>query len=124
MDNYTLMPKEQNEMRIKLNNMLFEAGVDPSIIGYKYLIDACMFSILNRELFENQLVKGIYGLIAEKYSSTPNRVERAIRRSIFNWWEYKSKSKTGNELVDSINKCYGKMPTNKQLIASIIRYFY
>lgn len=61
-------------------------GITANVKGYQYLRDAI---ILVRDDFGliNRLSKELYVLIASKYSSTPSRVERAIRHAIGAAWD-------------------------------------
>ena len=58
-----------------------EVGVPPHLIGYKYAVYAVQLCISNPE-YLRELTKGLYVDIAEKFDTTPSRVERAIRHSI------------------------------------------
>lgn len=100
-----------------VTNIIHEVGVPAHIKGYQFLREAIIRVINNIDLI-NQITKELYPEIAEKYDTTPSRVERAIRHAIEVAW-----GRGNQEVVQSIfgytisaNK--GK-PTNSEFIAMI-----
>lgn len=62
--------------RTDVENALFKMGIPPKVAGFNYITDAVML------LHENEgisMTKELYPQIAEKYETTWNKVERAIR---------------------------------------------
>lgn len=65
--------------RAEIEDILLAMGVPAGIKGFNYIADAV-------EIFEERgtdisITKGLYPKIAEKNSTTPSRVERAIRHA-------------------------------------------
>ena len=56
------------------------------IKGYHYLREAIMLSVGDKEMLES-VTKLLYPAVAKKFSTTPSRVERAIRHAIEIAWD-------------------------------------
>ena len=104
-------------MDMEVTNIIREIGIPAHIKGYQYLRDAIMMIIIEVELL-GAVTKVLYPLIAEKYMTTPSRVERAIRHAIEVAW--------GRGNMDMINKIFGYTikldkgkPTNSEFMAMI-----
>ncbi|MCE5285454.1 MAG: sporulation transcription factor Spo0A [Pelosinus sp.] len=102
---------------VEVTNIIREIGIPAHIKGYQYLRDAIMMIINEIELL-GAVTKVLYPMIAEKYSTTPSRVERAIRHAIEVAWS------RGN--MDMINRIFGYTvklekgkPTNSEFMAMI-----
>lgn len=109
--------KNQENLEALVTNVIHEIGVPAHIKGYQYLREAIMMVINDIDVI-NQITKQLYPDIAEKYHTTPSRVERAIRHAIEVAW-----SRGKNEAVESIfgytvSATKGK-PTNSEFIAMI-----
>ncbi len=108
--------KEKN-LEVEITNLIHDIGVPAHIKGYQYLRDAITLVVNNMDII-NQITKTLYPSIADKYGTTPSRVERAIRHAIEVAW-----SRGQVETMDSIfgytiNSIKGK-PTNSEFIAMI-----
>ncbi len=68
-----------------VTNVIHEVGVPAHIKGYQYLREAIIMVVNNIDII-NQITKQLYPQIAEKYHTTPSRVERAIRHAIEVAW--------------------------------------
>ena len=100
-----------------VTNIIHEIGVPAHIKGYQYLRDAIIMAIENREVI-NSITKVLYPTIAKMNTTTPSRVERAIRHAIEVAWS-RGKMDTINELFGyTIHTGKGK-PTNSEFIALI-----
>lgn len=104
-------------MDVEVTNIIREIGIPAHIKGYQYLRDAIMMIISEVELL-GAVTKVLYPMIADKYSTTPSRVERAIRHAIEVAWN------RGN--IEMINKLFGYTikldkgkPTNSEFMAMI-----
>jgi two-component system response regulator (stage 0 sporulation protein A) len=102
---------------VEVTNIIREIGIPAHIKGYQYLRDAIMMIITEIDLL-GAVTKVLYPMIAEKYSTTPSRVERAIRHAIEVAWS------RGN--MDMINRLFGYTvklekgkPTNSEFMAMI-----
>lgn len=109
--------KNQENLEALVTNIIHEIGVPAHIKGYQYLREAIMMVIQDIDVI-NQITKQLYPEIAEKYHTTPSRVERAIRHAIEVAW-----ARGKNDAVESIfgytiSAAKGK-PTNSEFIAMI-----
>lgn len=102
---------------VEVTNIIREIGIPAHIKGYQYLRDAIMMIANEIELL-GAVTKVLYPMIADKYSTTPSRVERAIRHAIEVAWS------RGN--MDMINRIFGYTvklekgkPTNSEFMAMI-----
>lgn len=102
---------------VEVTNIIREIGIPAHIKGYQYLREAIMMIITEIELL-GAVTKVLYPRIAEKYSTTPSRVERAIRHAIEVAWS------RGN--MDMINRLFGYTikiekgkPTNSEFMAMV-----
>ncbi|MCC2683231.1 MAG: spo0A [Paenibacillaceae bacterium] len=100
-----------------ITNIIHEIGVPAHIRGYQYLRDAITMVYNNIEIL-SAITKTLYPSVAEKYKTTPSRVERAIRHAIEVAWT------RGN--IDSISHLFGytvniskSKPTNSEFIAMV-----
>ncbi len=92
-----------NEMTVekKASVLLYDLMLPPNYKGYRYLKDAIL--MLSDENYEcNSFTKNIYPVIAEKYGSTPQNIEKNIRSSIIKIYEVNSR--------DDLEKVLGKSP--------------
>ncbi|WP_166239189.1 sporulation transcription factor Spo0A [Paenibacillus turpanensis] len=110
------VPKGRN-LDANITSIIHEIGVPAHIKGYQYLRDAITMVYNNIELL-GAITKSLYPAIAEKYRTTPSRVERAIRHAIEVAWT------RGN--IDSISHLFGytiniskAKPTNSEFIAMV-----
>lgn len=107
----------KHDLEIIITNMIHEIGVPAHIKGYQYLRDSILFAVEDMDIL-NSITKQLYPSIAEKYHTTPSRVERAIRHAIEVAW--------GRGKMDTINDLFGYTvhaekgkPTNSEFIALI-----
>lgn len=100
-----------------VTNVIHEVGVPAHIKGYQYLREAIIMVVNDIDVI-NQITKQLYPEIANKYHTTPSRVERAIRHAIEVAW--------GRGQVDTVESIFGYTvstakgkPTNSEFIAMI-----
>lgn len=104
-------------LRKKITEIIHEIGVPAHIKGYQYLREAIVMSVLDAEML-GSVTKLLYPGIANRFHTTPSRVERAIRHGIEVAWA-RGRSETLNDLFGyTINAGKGK-PTNSEFIALI-----
>ena len=100
-----------------VTSVIHEIGVPAHIKGYQYLRDAIMMCVNDMDLL-NSITKALYPAIAKKYTTTPSRVERALRHAIEVAWS-RGKMDTIYALFGyTINSGKGK-PTNSEFVALI-----
>lgn len=95
-----------------------EFGVPAHIQGYQYIRTSIMMAVEDMEVV-NRITKELYPEIAEQYSTTANRAERAIRHAIEVAWN------RGN--IEAMNEIFGYSiqsgkvkPANSEFIATIV----
>ncbi len=76
---------EKENLEALVTNVIHEVGVPAHIKGYQFLREAIIMVVNNINIV-NQITKELYPEIAEKYATTPSRVERAIRHAIEVAW--------------------------------------
>jgi len=114
--NVVPMNKGKN-LDANITSIIHEIGVPAHIKGYQYLREAITMVYNNIEIL-GAITKTLYPAIAERYKTTPSRVERAIRHAIEVAWT------RGN--IDSISFIFGytiniskSKPTNSEFIAMV-----
>ncbi len=65
-----------------LTKLLLSLGIQPQIKGFKYLKYILNRSLEDDSFGNNGITKQVYPEAAKKFSTTPSRVERAIRHAI------------------------------------------
>jgi len=110
-------PNKPTSIEAEITNIIHEIGVPAHIKGYLYLREAIGMVVENME-YLSAVTKELYPNIAEKFNTTPSRVERAIRHAIEVAW---SRGK-----IDTINRLFGYTvhngkgkPTNSEFIAMV-----
>lgn len=113
----TPQASKSDNLDASITSVIHEIGVPAHIKGYLYLREAITMVYNEVELL-GAITKTLYPRIAEKYNTTPSRVERAIRHAIEVAWS------RGN--MDSIRKLFGytinvskAKPTNSEFIAMV-----
>ena len=107
----------ENELRVKVSDMLHNLGVPSHIKGYQYIRDGILMMYKEPTMLKG-ITKEIYPELATRYQTTSSRVERAIRHAIEVSWtrgDYRLMEKYfGNSLDYEKSK-----PTNAEFIVSI-----
>ena len=109
--------KNQENLEALVTNVIHEVGVPAHIKGYQYLREAIMMVVNNIDII-NQITKQLYPDIANKYATTPSRVERAIRHAIEVAWTRGQTDTVESIFGYTISAAKGK-PTNSEFIAMI-----
>ena len=108
--------KEEN-IEALVTNVIHEVGVPAHIKGYQYFREAIIMVINDIDVI-NQITKCLYPQIANKFHTTPSRVERAIRHAIEVAWGRGEQKTVENIFGYTISAAKGK-PTNSEFIAMI-----
>ncbi|MBQ9468187.1 MAG: sporulation transcription factor Spo0A [Clostridia bacterium] len=105
------------DLETQVTKVIHQIGVPAHIKGYQYLRTAILMVISDKDVI-NAVTKILYPTVAKQYSTTPSRVERAIRHAIEVAWD------RGD--VDTLNSFFGYTiqtdkgkPTNSEFIAMI-----
>lgn len=105
------------ELEQNITAIIHEIGVPAHIKGYQYLRDAIFVSVRDREAV-NAITKVLYPTVAKHFSSTPSRVERAIRHAIEVAWDRGDLETLQRFFGYTVSNSKGK-PTNSEFIAMI-----
>ena len=120
--NVSLTSNESNKESIskRITKVLHNVGIPAHIKGYHFIREAVDMVIENPNVI-GQITKTLYPSIAEKFDSSPTKVERAIRHAIELGWT------RGNQ--DTIDEIFGytisalkAKPTNSEFIAMVADY--
>ncbi len=110
-------PVKPKNLDIAVTNIIHEMGVPAHIKGYHYLRDAILM-VINEINLLGAVTKELYPMIAQKYNTTPSRVERAIRHAIELAWDRGNVEMMTKFFGYTINLERGK-PTNSEFIAMV-----
>ncbi len=105
------------KLEVRITEVILDVGIPAHIKGYRYLRSAIMMAVNDISMMSG-VTKILYPTIAEQYSTTPSRVERAIRHAIEVAWDRGNIDTLHNLFGYSINTAKGK-PTNSEFIAMI-----
>jgi len=109
--------KSPENLEALVTNLIHEVGVPAHIKGYQYLREAIMMVIKDIDVL-NQITKSLYPQIAQRFDTTPSRVERAIRHAIEVAWGRGEQDMVENIFGYTVSASKGK-PTNSEFIAMI-----
>ena len=109
--------KDEGNLEALVTNIIHEVGVPAHIKGYQYLREAIMMVVNDIDVI-NQITKQLYPEIADKYKTTPSRVERAIRHAIEVAWGRGQTDTVESIFGYTVSAAKGK-PTNSEFIAMI-----
>ena len=110
-------PSSENRLECTVTEMLHQIGVPAHIKGYHYIRD-CIIMCVRRPQLINAVTKELYPTVAERYDTTPSRVERAIRHAIEVAWDRGDIDTLNSYFGYTIEQGRGK-PTNSEFIAMI-----
>ena len=105
------------DLAVTVTDIIHQLGVPAHIKGYHYLRAAIVSAYSDPALLES-VTKQLYPLVAEQFSTTPSRVERAIRHAIEIAWDRGDLDTLNSFFGYTVNTCKGK-PTNSEFIALI-----
>ena len=105
------------DLVVMVTEIIHQIGVPAHIKGYHYLREAIILSVKNSEII-NSVTKLLYPTVAKIYSTTPSRVERAIRHAIEVAWDRGDIDVLNSYFGFTIQNERGK-PTNSEFIAMI-----
>ncbi len=101
----------------KISKIFINVGIPPNIKGYSFLREGVRLAVNEPEII-NSITKELYPRIGKKFSTSPSKVERAIRHAIEVAWS--------RGRIDGINNILGvraymnaDKPTNSEFIALI-----
>lgn len=109
--------KRSKTLDERISNLFISVGIPAHIKGYQFLREAIKMTIETPDII-NSITKRLYPGIAERYGTSPSKVERAIRHAIEVAWN--------RGKIENINNVFGikiyspnEKPTNGEFIALI-----
>ena len=112
-----LSAEKLNILDERLINILLSVGISANLQGYVFLKE-CIKMVVEEPMMINKVTKVMYPLIAEKYETTPCRVERAIRHALevsYNRGKISNiNALFGFDIFDKYDK-----PTNSEFVAVV-----
>ena len=105
------------DLERQVTAIIHEIGVPAHIKGYQYLREAIGLAVEDMEVI-NAVTKVLYPTVARKFSTTPSRVERAIRHAIEVAWDRGDLETLQKYFGYTVSNAKGK-PTNSEFIAMI-----
>lgn len=109
--------RRANSLDERISNIFISIGIPPHIKGYNYLREGIKMAVED-PLIINNVTKGLYPIIGEKFQTTASKVERAIRHAIEVAWN--------RGRIDAVNAIFGarvyigtEKPTNSEFIALV-----
>ncbi len=109
--------KRAGSLEERISNIFISIGIPPHIKGYKYLREGIKMAVEQPTIINN-VTKGLYPIIGERFETSASKVERAIRHAIEVAWN--------RGRVDAINAIFGarvyigsEKPTNSEFIALV-----
>ena len=105
------------DIETMVTNVIHEIGVPAHIKGYQYLREAIIIAVNDMDVI-NAVTKVLYPQVAKTFSTTPSRVERAIRHAIEVAWDRGDLDTLQRFFGYTVSNTKGK-PTNSEFIALI-----
>ena len=106
-----------NKLDERITNIFITVGIPAHIKGYQFLREAIKMAIDSPDIV-NSITKRLYPEVAERFDTSPSKVERAIRHAIEVAW-HRGK-------IENINSVFGlkvytsqEKPTNGEFIALV-----
>lgn len=110
----TTSPPLRGQISLLLNQM----GLTPLLKGYSYLRESIELCVQDPESFL-RITKALYPAVAQKFGTTPQNAERAMRHAIARIWQAGNPQPyfraTGSEVLSP--------PANGQFIALLAQHF-
>ena len=114
---YKNVNKSNRVMEERISNIFITVGIPAHIKGYQFLREAIKMAVEQPDIV-NSITKKLYPSIAEKFDTSPSKVERAIRHAIEVAWN--------RGKIENINSVFGlqvynsnEKPTNGEFIALV-----
>ena len=108
---------EDSNLETMVTSIIHEIGVPAHIKGYQYLREAIKIAVNDMDVI-NAITKVLYPQVAKTFSTTPSRVERAIRHAIEVAWDRGDLEVLQSFFGYTVSNSKGK-PTNSEFIALI-----
>lgn len=100
-----------------VTDMIKKICIPAHLKGYRYVRSCILECLADRSLLDS-ITKRLYPVIAIKYSTTPARVERAIRTAIESAWE-RADNASIRRVLGYEYTYFSERPTNSEFIAML-----
>jgi two-component system response regulator (stage 0 sporulation protein A) len=101
----------------RITNIFITVGIPAHIKGYQFLREAIKMAVDNPDVI-NSITKQLYPSVAERFSTSASKVERAIRHAIEVAWN-RGKIENINSLFGVKVYNHNEKPTNGEFIALV-----
>jgi len=108
---------KNKNMDERITNIFITVGIPAHIKGYQFLREAIKMAIDNPDII-NSITKRLYPCVAERFATSPSKVERAIRHAIEVAWN-RGKIENINTLFGVRVYSHNEKPTNGEFIALV-----
>ena len=109
--------RQEPNVEALVTSIIHEIGVPAHVKGYQYLREAILIAVDDMDVI-NAITKVLYPQVAKTFSTTPSRVERAIRHAIELAWDRGDLETLQRFFGYTVSNTKGK-PTNSEFIALI-----
>ena len=109
--------RSRSDLEVMISEIMHQVGVPAHIKGYQYLREAIIMAVKNIDVI-NAVTKILYPTVAKTFSTTPSRVERAIRHAIEVAWDRGDVEEIQRIFGYTVSNIKGK-PTNSEFIAML-----
>ena len=113
----TAARRQEPSLEATITEIIHEIGIPAHIKGYQYLREAIALTVRDMDII-NAVTKVLYPAVAKRFSTTPSRVERAIRHAIEVAWDRGDLETLQKYFGYTVSNIKGK-PTNSEFIALI-----
>jgi two-component system response regulator (stage 0 sporulation protein A) len=114
---YRYTSQLRNGLDQRISEIFMTVGIPAHIKGYQFLREAIKMTIDSPEII-NSITKKLYPEVAERFETSPSKVERAIRHAIEVAWN--------KGRIENVNSIFGvkvyspnEKPTNGEFIALV-----
>lgn len=102
------------ELENKITRVILEVGMVAHLKGYHYVREAIKITVLDKEV-ATSVTKILYPKVAQRFGTSTQKVERAIRTAIEFAWKW---NQQGFQTYFGI-KYWKSRPTNSEFIALV-----
>jgi len=113
----TLRMVKNKTLEERITNIFITVGIPAHIKGYQFLREAIKMAIDNPDVI-NSITKKLYPEVAQRFCTSPSKVERAIRHAIEVAWN-RGKIENINSLFGVRVYNHNEKPTNGEFIALV-----
>lgn len=116
-DDSTILSEISRDVQLAISKLLHSLGVPSHIKGYQYIRESIYMMYNNPDMIGG-ITKEVYPEIADRFDTTPSRVERAIRHAIEVSWNRGDYDLMEDIFGHSVDYDRAK-PTNSEFIATL-----